>query len=299
LQFSKGMMRPLALIVAGCVVIACQDRDPEVRTRNIQSELYNSSGEVALSDGGSLEFSITSESYKQWYRAQQGLDRRIASRFGALLQPSSPSEKTIDRAVEYLRGEPKARDAIERAGMSIREFVVTTVALEQEMRVASERGDRPLDTLAMSTLYPPDSLYPPAYTPYAPAYPPPYPPPAYPPPAYPPSTYPSPAYPTPAPTYPTPYPPGSPTNPAPPAYPVLPERRVDTTRRTDTVYLPQRDTARREPVRGRVDTLWTRRDSILPRRDTLTRRDSIRRDTLLPPRPPRDTLRPDTLTGRP
>ena len=274
-------MRPLALIVTGCFVIACQDRDPEVRTRNIQSELYNASGEVALSDGGSLEFSITSESYKKWYRAHQGLDRRIASRFGALLQPASPSERNIDRAVEYLESEPKARDAIESAGMSIREFVVTTVALEQEMRVASERGDKPMDTLAMAVPYPADSMYPPAYTPYTPAYPPTYPP-AYPPPAYP------------APTYPTPYPPAyTPTNPVtPPAYPVLPERRVDTTRRTDTIYLPQRDTVRRDSVRSRVDTLWTRRDTIRPRRD------SVRRDTLLP-RPPRDTLRPDTLPERP
>lgn len=281
-------MRPIRALIACCVLVACNRGDAGGRDRVPvdPSQFSSSSGEVALSDGGSLEFSITSEQYKQWYKAHQGLDRRIASRFGALLQPASPSERSIGRAVQYLEGEPSARRAIEGAGMSVRGFVVTTVALEQEMRVASESAPRP-DTMPLPAPYPYPSPYPPDS-----AYPAPYPTPApYPPPAYPP-TYP-PAYPV-VPAYPAP----------------LPERRVDSTSRVDTVYLPAptpRDTtpARRDtitPSRSFIqpsrDTVVPRRDTLAPKRDTLPlRRDTVarRRDTLPAPRPPRDTVRRDTL----
>src|SRR5687767_11129489 len=182
-------MRPTVAFIAFCgVLVACNRGESNDRAPVDPSQFSSSSGEVALSDGGSLEFSITSEQYKQWYAAQQALDKRVASRFGALLQPASPSERSIRRAVEYLESQPSARQAIERAGMSVRGFVVTTVALEQEMRVASESGQRPPDTMpAMPaplpypypTPYPRDSLYPAPYPTPAP-----YPPPAYPP-AYP------------------------------------------------------------------------------------------------------------------
>jgi hypothetical protein len=104
------------------------------------SPFTSSGGEVRLADGGRLEFGITSERYKRWDAAQRGLDRRIAARYGALLQPRSPTERSIDRATAYLESEPRARGAIERAGMNVREFVLTTVALDQEMRSASGRG---------------------------------------------------------------------------------------------------------------------------------------------------------------
>ena len=234
-----------------------------------------------MSDGGSLEFSITSEQYKQWYKAHQGLDRRIASRFGALLQPASPSERSIRRAVEYLESEPAARQAIESAGMSVRGFVITTVALEQEMRVASESAPRP-DTMPLPAPYPYPSPYPPD------------------------SAYPAP-YPTPLPYTPPVYP----AYPVVPAYPApLPERRVDSMSRVDTVYLPAptpRDTtpARRDAVLPSRILIQPSRDTVVPRRDTLTpkrdtlplRRDSVarKRDSLTAPRPPRDTVRRDTL----
>lgn len=80
----------------------------------------------------------------RWVRSlldagQRGLDRRIAARFGAPLQPASPNERSIERAVSYLQNDARAKQAIERAGMGVRDFVLMTVALEQEMRVASGR----------------------------------------------------------------------------------------------------------------------------------------------------------------
>lgn len=250
-------MRPIRAFIACSVLVAC-NRGEGNGVPIDPSQFSSSSGEVALSDGGSFEFSITSEQYKQWYKAHKGLDRRIASRFGALLQPASPSERSIRRAVEYLESEPAARRAIESAGMSVRGFVVTTVALEQEMRVASESA-RP-ETMPLPAPY---------ASPYQAD-----------------SAYPAP-YPTPAPYPPVTYPPAYPVVPAYPA--PLPGRRVDSMPRVDTVFLPAptpRDTA---PVRR--DTITPRRDTLPLRRDTLP----LRRDTLTAPRPPRDTVRRDTL----
>lgn len=263
-------MRPTGLAALCFGIIACNSSEGGNSARVDASQLYSSPGEVALSDGGGPEFSITSDRYKKWLAAQEGLDRRIASRYGALLQPASPSERSIDRAVAYLEGEPRARHAIQRAGMSVRDFVITTVALEQEMRVASRSETPPMDTMAMAYPYPTDSV-------------------------------PAPPYPAPAPypAYPSPYPV------VPPAYP-LPPRRVDSMPRVDTVFVvpPSRDTniPRRDSLFPRRDSVLISRDTFLPRRDTLLPgRDTIapRRDTLLLPTPKRDSVRRDTLLTPP
>jgi hypothetical protein len=161
-------MRAIRVLFVLCALAACDRGNGDVRVDG--SQISNSAGEVALTDGGSLQYSITSDRYKQWDTARQGLDRRIAARFGALLQPASPSDRSIARAVEYLEGDPRARQAIERAGMSVRDFVVMTVALEQEMRLASRqdaaRDPEPLPAPPPYPPYPIDSSYVPAY-PYA------------------------------------------------------------------------------------------------------------------------------------
>lgn len=126
-------MRATFIYLTACLLAGCDFRE----SRNSASLVSSSGGEVALADGGSLEFAITSEQYKRWDRARRGINRRIAARFGEILQPDSPTERSISEAVAYLESESGARNAIEKAGMSVRGFVVMTVALEQEMRLAS------------------------------------------------------------------------------------------------------------------------------------------------------------------
>jgi hypothetical protein len=277
-----------ALILALAALTGCDLLD---RGSSAQTSKNSSAGGAENADAGDVSLTevteggvVSSEQYRQWYAAHQSLDRRIASRFGALLQPSAPTERTIDRAVAFLNGEPRARDAIRRSGMSVRAFVLTTIALEQEMRVASQTGMQPMDTMRVSSVYPYPYPYP-TDTMTAPSYqsvpnPYPMPPPATPypmtPPAYTPPTY------------------------TPPTY-TLPQPR-DTARRVDTVYVPEpvrRDTARARDMFWTRDTTPVRRDTsrILPRRDTLPKRDTlVRRDTTPRPLVPRDTLRPvDTL----
>ena len=259
-------MRVVAILVLALIVSACkQDRTADAPpARPGEPGWTSSSGEVSLTEGEKMSFEITSERYKAWDAAREGLDSRIASRYGAILQPGSPSRRNIEKAVRYLEGEPAAKASIERAGMSVRDFVVTTVALEQEMRLASARGEVPADPPPpMHQPYPMDTS------------------------SFGTSTYTPIPLPQPVPvvrqyidTFPRPdTPPGS--------YVIT---------RTDT-------STRRFPIADSIARAAARRDSVArvtPRRDTVVRRDTVmkrdttpaqRRDSV---RPPRDTLR-DTI----
>jgi hypothetical protein len=135
---------------------ACNRGDNAVLRRADGTEFSSSGGEVALADGSHLQFVITSQRYKQWDAARSALSPSVATRFGALLQPKSPTEQTIARAVAYLEGDLRSRQAIERAGMSVKDFVLMTVALEQEMRVASGQSPtRPLQAMPAVPYAPP------------------------------------------------------------------------------------------------------------------------------------------------
>lgn len=257
-------MRGTRLILLLVLLAACRnDTDAASDQRPDPSLLTNSSGEVELSDGGSLDYVITSERYRNWDAAQRALTRSVAKRFGQILDPRSPSEQSINRAVAYLEGQPAARAAIERTGMTVRDFVVMTVALEQQMQLAASRGSAP----AYAPEVPMDSGYLPAPPMATPAYPEPYPyprPQPYPqyPPTYPPST-----------TYPAPVP-------APSSPPAQLPRRTDTVRSdTATLPLPNKE---------------------IPRRDTLPRRDTVpaRRDTILLPRNDTTPSPPDSVRSR-
>lgn len=181
-----------------------------------ESILTTSSGEVQLADGRRLPYSVTSERYRAWDAAQAALDRTTAENFGDRLDAENPSEASIQSAIDYLESVPTAKEAIERNGLSVRDFVMTTVALEQEMRLATGEGRAPRQ--------PPMEMPPlPAYADTLATYPP------VPPPTYVPYTPPPVYTPAPVPTY-TPTPVFDPRDTA-----SLPRPRVDTTPRTTPV----------------------------------------------------------------
>jgi len=133
-------MRTLRWLGVLLLVCAC-NRGDDTPLRTADGSLLSSSGgDVELSDGSHLKFVITSERYKQWEAARSALRPNVTARFGVLLQPKSPTEKTIERATAFLESDVPSREAIERTGMSVKDFVLMTVALEQEMRAASGAG---------------------------------------------------------------------------------------------------------------------------------------------------------------
>jgi len=193
--FAHGMRIP-ALLLTAMVVAACNRGDGDAPLRRSDGSLVSDAGgEVSLSDGSRLQFVITSDRYKQWDAAREGLSKSIVSRYGSLLKPKSPTQQSIARATAFLESNAGAKQSIERTGMSVKDFVLMTVALEQEMQLASARGEAPppavrsVDTSAYALPSVP-SPYATAYP--APAYPPPpaySPTPTYPPPPYPDTTY--------------------------------------------------------------------------------------------------------------
>lgn len=247
LQYDHAMPACRNLIF-GLLLAACS-RDESAAASQVDPSRLTSSGEVALADGGSMAFSITSERYKQWDQARRAFPKSLITRFGQVLQPRSPSERSINAAVALLEGNAAARQAIERAGLSVRGFVEITVALEQQMLLASTGGPR-AEPVPQPGTYPltMDSGY-----------------------------YPMPA-PLPAPE-PYPYTP-TPTTATPLPQPYTPYPAPDTVRR-DTLLRPMLPAPRRDTVVQRKDTT-TRRDTAAapkpPPRDTV--RDTSR---ALPP----------------
>jgi hypothetical protein len=242
---------------------ACDRGSDSAAQGQVDPSQLTSAGEVSLTDGGTMSFNITSERYKQWDQARREFPKSLITRFGQVLQPRSPSERSITNAVALLEGNAQARAAIERAGLNVRGFVEITVALEQQMMVAT-RGPEPVRTVPLDNTYPlsMDSGY--------------YPAPAYtPPPVTPlPQPYPAQTY-TPQPYTPQPY------------TPVLPPSR-DTVRR-DTLLPAPTPTPTPIPT-PRPDTMPTRRD---------TAPAPVRRDTVIAPSPPRDTIRDPSPVAAP
>jgi hypothetical protein len=133
-------MRPVRAFLVAFALAACDRGEYSIGdARYDPAQLASSGGEVSLSDGTRLDFVITSDRYNQWDAARKGLSRPVSTRFGALLKPKSPTARTIERAVAYLEGDAAARQSIERAGMSVRDFVLMTVALEQQMQLATAK----------------------------------------------------------------------------------------------------------------------------------------------------------------
>ena len=75
-----------------------------------------------------VDFRLTDANYAQWEQAQRFLD--ALPRFAFAAAPSA-SGNPIDNAVATLESSPRARTAIERTGLSVRDFVLETVALAQ------------------------------------------------------------------------------------------------------------------------------------------------------------------------
>lgn len=98
--------------------------------------LANASAEAKEALSTSVEFELNEENFAKWERAERNLDRVPPSEFSAA-RPAGGS--AVDRAIARLQSSPRAKRAIEKAGLSIRDFVLETVALAQAVQ-ASQTG---------------------------------------------------------------------------------------------------------------------------------------------------------------
>lgn len=98
-----------------------------------------SDGDVSGSAGEfrALNYPITSDNYRKWLQAQSVLD--TLDDFGpeVSLNPRKLTADDIDGVVETLEDRPDARAAIEGSGLTVRDYVLTTVALAQTWDAAN------------------------------------------------------------------------------------------------------------------------------------------------------------------
>jgi hypothetical protein len=155
-------MRPgnqlrLALFFSLSLLVGCGRSDSS--SGDVDTALLRTAGgDVMLADGGRLPYEITSQRYADWEKARRGLR---AAKLGLTMSidPLRVTERDIQRAVSYFERNGKARRIIEDAGLSVRDYVLTTIALEQQMAVANGRwGDRPAPRAPTQPVASPESI---------------------------------------------------------------------------------------------------------------------------------------------
>jgi hypothetical protein len=120
----------LLMLVAGSCKRETRD-GTEVLTGSLLFD--NASPEVREALASRVDFRINDENFAQWERAQRNLERLPRSAIPAI---PATGRTAIDRAVVRLESSPYARTAIERTGLSVREFVLETIALAQATEAA-------------------------------------------------------------------------------------------------------------------------------------------------------------------
>jgi hypothetical protein len=83
-----------------------------------------------------IDFRINEDNFARWSEAQSNLEELPRS---AITGTPGTGGNAVDRAIARLESSPRARRAIERAGLSVRDFVLETIALAQATE-ASQTG---------------------------------------------------------------------------------------------------------------------------------------------------------------
>jgi hypothetical protein len=118
------------LAVIALAAFACK-RNASDKQEHLTSSLIfdTASPEARAALAIPVDFRLTEDNFAQWEAAENYLEELPRS---ALAEAAAPAGgNPIDRAVARLEASPRARTAIERTGMSVRDFVLETIALAQ------------------------------------------------------------------------------------------------------------------------------------------------------------------------
>jgi hypothetical protein len=118
------MLTALVMATAGCKRSSHGESDP------LASSLIfgNGSPEAREALATAVDFRLSEDNFARWEEAQNNLEDlpRTAIQSGV-----ASGGNAIERAVTRLESSPRARRAIERTGLSVRDFVLETIALAQ------------------------------------------------------------------------------------------------------------------------------------------------------------------------
>jgi hypothetical protein len=132
------MFRVRHSFLAGLILLsvtACKrDSDRYATATGIAAFLDDASPEAREALSIQVDYRLTEENFARWEVAQRNLDRLPRSAFPA--ENSGGKGNVIDRAVRRLESGRRTRTAIESAGLSVRDFVLQTIALAQATEAA-------------------------------------------------------------------------------------------------------------------------------------------------------------------
>lgn len=132
MQRMRFRLNLMALTTFAMLALSCKQHD---RSADVDSSFIgNVSSEARRALATAVDFQLTEENFSKWESAQQNLDVVPESQL-APVQPSGGD--VIDAAVARLQSSPRAKRAIEAAGLSVRDFVLETVALAQAVQASA------------------------------------------------------------------------------------------------------------------------------------------------------------------
>lgn len=117
----------LALLSVGC------QRD------NGAFNFDEASEEAQQAIAANVEFTLDEVIFRKWEKAQANLDRLPASELDNIPDPGGSDP--VARGIKRLEASERARQAIQSAGLSVKDFVLATVALAQAVKAS--RGGVP------------------------------------------------------------------------------------------------------------------------------------------------------------
>ncbi len=128
---------PISLL-AGLIVLSAfgckRDNDRFANGTGTSAFLDDASPEAREALSIQVDYILTDKNFAQWEAAQRNLDRLPRSAFPAT--NGGTGRNVIDRAVSRLESSPRARTTIEATGLTVRDFVLQTIALAQATEAA-------------------------------------------------------------------------------------------------------------------------------------------------------------------
>ncbi|MDP9279199.1 MAG: hypothetical protein M3P00_07245, partial [Gemmatimonadota bacterium] len=162
-QLDSIALKGAALLVLLLLPLGGCKREPREATDALGSSLLfdNASPEVREALASPVDFRINDDNFARWEEAQSNLEGLPRS---ALPTKSPAGGSAVDRAVARLESSPYTRTAIERTGLSVKEFVLETIALAQATEAARtgrslSRGTIPPENFQFVQRYTSRALY--------------------------------------------------------------------------------------------------------------------------------------------
>jgi len=113
-------------------------------TSSLTTDTSSLAGDVSIDSATSgaifhgVKYPLTSENYRKWLVAQAALDSLPEPAAMPRVDLRDPTDDDIDRTVNFLVQQDAERRAIEGSGLSVKDFVLTSIALGQAFHFSKD-----------------------------------------------------------------------------------------------------------------------------------------------------------------